>query len=641
MNPPLRLELERVVGRESARRWHSRLAIFWGAGAVMAAVLVALGLARVPVLWPSLILAVGLITAYLTLRWRRRSIVPDRREVALLIEHRHPELQSALLTALDQKPEDGQFTFLQRRVMDAALDSAQFEKWDDVAPASQVLWRMLLQRTAAVATMVLLAWLVVGSVIDRVSASGIARTLEIRPGNAEVERGTPVTFTARFAKTVPPEAALRVVDEAGKSREVPLSRTLQDPIFTASLPAVNGNLKYRVAFAGHESEEFTLKVYDPPRVERVDADLNFPSYTGRAPAHLDDTHSIAAIEQTALKLQVRTNKPMQSVELKSKDGRVIPLHPSPKDPSLYEAAFPLDKSGDFQVALKDDAGRPNSHPDVLSIKVHPNLAPVVKATLPASGDRATPLQEVSFEASVEDDFGLHAAGLTVQLGNGKPIDVSLPSLAPGSRSTKLSKLVKLEELGAKPNDLVMWHAWGEDVGPDGKPRRTNGDIRIMQVRPFDISNHQREAAEGQAGEPRCKKIIRIETQILAGTWNVQRDSAPKALSPEEMKTLANSQSVAIELAQDLAADYASAELRQHANAAEAEMKTALGQLQKGGTENLPPAIASEQSALTHLYQLINNDMDYALAKNGETGPSSSPLDEIDLKNMTPRYEEPT
>ena len=33
-------------------------------------------------------------------------------------------------------------------------------------------------------------------------------------------------------------------------------------------------------------------------------------------------------------------------------------------------------------------------------------------------------------------------------------------------------LLGLETLGAKPDDLVSWFAWAEDIGPDGKVRRT-------------------------------------------------------------------------------------------------------------------------------------------------------------------------
>ena len=40
-------------------------------------------------------------------------------------------------------------------------------------------------------------------------------------------------------------------------------------------------------------------------------------------------------------------------------------------------------------------------------------------------------------------------------------------------------------LKAKPDDLISWYVWAEDIGPDGKVRRTNGDLYFAEVRPFD------------------------------------------------------------------------------------------------------------------------------------------------------------
>lgn len=641
MNTPLRLELERVARRESSRQWHSRLLVLWSSAALAAAALLALRHAGVPIFWPALAVILASPAAYAILFFRHRKRQPHLRDVALRIEHAHPELHTVLLAALDQKPQDGRFSFLQDRVIFLALDSAQTGDWDDVSPARQITWRRGLQRTAAAAAILLLGWLFVGTVADRITARSIAQALEIQPGNAELERGSPVTFTARFSRNLPAAATLRLVDPSGQTRDLPLSRTLEDPVFTASLPAVNSDLRYRVEFGSGRSEEFTLKVYDPPRVERVDANLKFPAYTGRPAARMEDAHNISAIEQTDLSLQVRTNKPMQAVELRSKDGAIIPLHRSAADASLYETTLKLEKSAEFQVALKDEAGRPNAQPEQLNIKVHANRPPTVKATLPTDGDRATPLQEISFEATVEDDFGLQASGITIQLGTAKPMEISGPPLKPGTRSAKLTRLLKLEDLGAKANDLVMWNAWGEDLGPDGKPRRTNGDIRVMQVRPFDISYRQREGAETQVGESRCLKCIKIQTQILTGTWNVQRDAAPKAPSAGELKTLQDSQRVVIDIARKLEEDYPSPELRQYVKSARSAMETSLERLTGGGVEDLPPAITSEQAALSNLYRLLKNDMDLVLGKKGEPSAGSPPIDELDLKNMTPRYEKQT
>ena len=645
MIPPLRLELTRIAERESARRWHEHLAKFWGIAAAAALCLLALRIV-LPSAWPAFLLAIAAGIGWLSLRRWHDKHRPDLREIARAVEKAHPELHTALLAALDQRPDDRQrFTYLQTRVIDAALDSAR--GWGDVVPAREVQRRRLLQYLAAALAAIAFIALLGVDVSQRVAAARIASMLDVQPGSAEIERGSPVTFTARFQKNLPPGATLHLTDSDGRSQDLPLSRTLEDPVFTASLPSVSKDLSYRVDFGTGSSREFQIRVYDPPRVEQVDAQLHFPAYTGQPDASLKDTRSVAAIEQTKLTLQVRTNTPMRSAELRSKDGgKTIPLERDAKNPDLYTATFPLEQGGQFEIALADEAGRPNARTERFDIKVSPNKPPVVTAKIPGKKDRATALQELSIEAQVEDDFGLNAAGLVVQIAGGEPQKIDAPRPKPGARSIPLTHLVKLENLGVKPNDLIIWNAWGEDIGPDGKPRRTNGDVHITPVRFFDESSQQRESVGGQPGEEPdgIQQLIRLQTDILSGTWNVQRDSQPGEPPAKDMATLKDSQSSALETARNIEQMIDDPEMLGHMKQAGNAMQSAADRLAKGGAADLPPAIGSEQTALAQLYQLMSNRNIYEQPKSSSQSQSredSEPRDEIDLKNMQQRYEQET
>ncbi len=43
----------------------------------------------------------------------------------------------------------------------------------------------------------------------------------------------------------------------------------------------------------------------------------------------------------------------------------------------------------------------------------------------------------------------------------------------------------MEKLAAKPDELLSYHFWAEDLGPDGKVRRTDGDMFFAEVRDFE------------------------------------------------------------------------------------------------------------------------------------------------------------
>ena len=46
-------------------------------------------------------------------------------------------------------------------------------------------------------------------------------------------------------------------------------------------------------------------------------------------------------------------------------------------------------------------------------------------------------------------------------------------------------LLDFEALKAVPDQLVTYFFWAEDIGPDGQPRRTSGDMFFAEVRHFE------------------------------------------------------------------------------------------------------------------------------------------------------------
>jgi hypothetical protein len=84
----------------------------------------------------------------------------------------------------------------------------------------------------------------------------------------------------------------------------------------------------------------------------------------------------------------------------------------------------------------------------------------------------------------------------------------------------------------KPDELVSWFVWADDLGPDGQSRRTMGDLYFGEVRPFDEIFREGQgmdaagaAGQGQGGEDRTGKLTELQKQIVNATWKLQRDNA--------------------------------------------------------------------------------------------------------------------
>ncbi len=133
----------------------------------------------------------------------------------------------------------------------------------------------------------------------------------------------------------------------------------------------------------------------------------------------------------------------------------------------------------------DADGRTNKTPAQFVIEVLKNRPPELRLASPRGDLRPSPLEEIAFEGTVWDDFGVRAFGLGYTVA-GKDLQlVELGSAVPGQEKRSFHHLLRLEELGAQPDQLISWFVWAEDIGPDGQARRTTGDLFFAEVRPFD------------------------------------------------------------------------------------------------------------------------------------------------------------
>jgi hypothetical protein len=651
--------LAEIATRRQRQRLHGGLAIAWWSGVLLGGLLLAGGVPAgtlAATLLPLLLAASAAIWL-----WSRRGL-GDPRQVAKLIESKHPELQTALLAALDQKPGDLPLNYLQLRLIVESVAAAERDQWIDLVPKPR-LDRLRVLNLAAIS--LALAALAIALFPRRASEStavaGIetpptaALEFEVDPGDVELERGSPLTIQARFGESTPAEASLELTDEAGLVRTLPLTRPFTEPVYQARLSAVPGPLGYRIVTAGGSSRNYQVTVFDRPALVSSQAVLTFPEHLGKPPQTIKDPRSVQVPERTRMEFSLVANLPGLAVSLLAKDKDPLVLTADPADPARHLVTLDLTRSVRYEIVLTDTAGRKNPRKELLDIKVLPNKAPVVKVVLPRKNDKATPIQEVRLEAKITDDSGLLAQGLRYTLDGEAWTEIETP-LAGGPKLPPLSHLIDLEAAGAKPKDILMWNAWAEDVGPDGKKRRVNGDIHIVRIRDFDEEFYQQAAPPGEAPPAGAEataeagaELIKTQTQILNATWSLRRDHAEISDTPpdsKDLETLRRSQEIALETAAGLEEQQTDPAVRQFLTDARLAMKEALAELttarEKSSAAPLESAITHEQVALRHLYQLMSSTTMLMTGQNASGEPSESsedvPRDELDLKPMDTPYQ---
>ena len=598
-------------------------------------------------------------TLILTIRHRRTRL--SLREVARRIEQEHPKLEAALITALDQQPDpkSGDYHLLQTRVIREALENNLKEPWDQ--PFHIQLFFTGVLRFASLLIVAIGAYLIknpIESGKSPLEASVYSGQLAVEPGNVEMERGDAVVITARFGQKVPSKVNLVVMPANGQTQTLPMKKSMDDPLFGASLLSVDADTVYYVEFDSKKSETYKLLTFEHPKLQQADAYLNYPAYTDAEPRTIKDTLRISAVEGTLLEYEFLMNKPVARADLKDREGNLISLKADTTRSNIYRLTTVLQESSRYLLDLEDKDGRVNKLPAEIVIKVSTNQPPALKLTFPGGDQRFSALEEVAFEGETWDDFGLKAHGFGFQVSGEEPVDVQLGDEAPAKKKIDISYLLTLEDLTLEPGGLVSYYLWAEDIGPDGSLRRAYSDMYFGEIRPFEEifrqgqpnaqQQQQQQQQQGEQGSP-TQQLAELQKEIISATWNTRREQSGSAISDKghaDLQIVLSSQEDAIaQIDQILEAGAqeppASEILTQAKEAMEKAADNLYDAVHDRSMTALSQALIHEQTA----YQLIlkANPKESSVTQGGGGGGggggrSQQQLNQLEMTEEQDRYE---
>jgi len=464
MDRELTSHLDRVAHRLRTFHFWSGMGIVWVSAAIFVGVVYAVSQATGSVFSGSFVVAATIgVAGSLLVTWASSRSARNMHQVANLVEMRYPQLDSVLLTAVEQQPDGitGRLGYLQSEVVGQAIRHARSHNWQNIITRGQLYGARLAACAGLIAT--LLAALALGQLNRNLLASalpvetdssdivsaGTIFEVEIEPGDAEVERGSGLLVLAKFLSDLPAEATLVYTTEDGNEHSLAMSRSLDDPLFGGRIPAVLEPLSYRVEFAGQATREFQVEVFEYPVMLQMDAHLVFPSYTDQEEKFVPDVRRVSAVEGTQLTLLCRVNKPLASaqfVEQTDVGEERIPLKQDAGDPLTYAVTFEVDRSREITLHLLDDDQRANQHPPKLKITMIANLPPDIKLATPTKDIEVSPIEEVDLAASAWDDFGLKRVGINYSIPGKVDQDVSLGDSFPRKERVELAHLLAFEAL---------------------------------------------------------------------------------------------------------------------------------------------------------------------------------------------------
>jgi hypothetical protein len=489
------------------------LVAFWGAAVALQAARfspASVSVAR----WLLALVALGVGGRWLVYPLVRR--VPDRR-LALYVEERVPELDGAVLSAVEvaetQAPDEARSALLTRGLFDDA--ARRLTRLPSVVRLEHTTtWRALAVSALVVASgagVIALGPSWVGQAARLLLtpwhdvAAAPVYAIDVKPGNATVARGSDFEVSARllgFHSDVVDLSIRRGVD--GEWERVPMGPGADSARFSARLFDLNADAEYYVESNGVRSAPYRLTVKDLPAVRRMDLELHYPAYTGMADEQFEDVGDIAAVKGSRAEVRVRATRAVRGGRIVLDGDSTVAL--TLVDDSTLAATLSVRRDGFYRVELESpDGTRVAGNVDYV-IDAIDDQGPQVVLRKPGRDIRPSSIEEVFIEAEASDDFGLGRMELVYQLNGGESKTISL-SDGRGARPRELTAghTVFLEEMGLQPGDVISYYVkvWDNDAVSGAKSAST--DIYFLTIRRFDREYKQNQAGVavvvGRAADP--------------------------------------------------------------------------------------------------------------------------------------------
>ncbi len=557
----------------------------------------------------------SILVALRAIQWaetRASEWQPKPGVLADVIERFDASLAGRLKAAAEQAGQNGRFNYMQERLFCEVVDFAKQGDWQRCVPK----WRHFTASLACgfgrlAAFVSILAWLSapptkVESGSGEKSVSIAANELKVAPGDTEIEKGTRLTVSARFGEMTT-GVALSFKESTGETGKIPMHEGVGEPLYGASIEAVETDLEYWVESSGSKSPRYKARVFEFPKLVDATATVHYPEGMEPRERTFEDARKLSVPEGSAVIWVLKFNKPLKAARLRGKDNRVQELaFGSAKNEAPWKLAD-IHSSLELKLELEDTEGRFAREQTSFRVDVTPNQLPKIRALLPRNDARFTAIEEVDFEAEVWDDTGLKRWGVTLQFGKEEPREFVLGTGAKAGQKVKMRLHEALEGRKLEVGDSLSWFFWAEDSFGKAGVRKVEGDLMLGRVRAFEEEYRQSES-EGEPGKG-GPQLLEIQKQVIAASWNLRRKNAGSEKPEGEFKKGLETVRASELKVQEMAGDAAGKEedpLRQaHYTEALTHLEKAVAELSKASEtkQSLDAAISEERAAydaLTHV-----------------------------------------
>lgn len=609
--------------------------------------------------WVGLALLVGypLYVAYEIFRRREEF---GQEHVARLIEEGHPELDNALINAVQFQPAMGTADDMQSALMQREIDRA--EKAVSSTPVAEGVSRVGEQKALRWMLVALAIWCVgsilfpgaVSAVIPRLLAPWMddvtppfsLTKIQITPAGATVRYGGAVQVLATIGGPVPENMVLATKTDKGTWQELPLE-SIEPGKYGLTLSNLHEDTWFYARGGGARSVRYEIKVLLPPVMQSLEAHYKYPAYANKPEFTTTvSEEGIHGLRDTQVQLKLKGNRGLAKGEMliSYADGKsqTVSLSPDAKDPQTLIGNFAVTGSGKYKIALTSDDDQLNSEAAQGKIVLDHDEHPSVYFTEPEQEIVVTPTMKVRVGVEADDDIGIQKVNLHRVINNISDSGLPLYNDAPIKRVDK-NLVMDMADLGVRPGDEITYYAEAFDNDP-GHPNFAQSEpYKIKVLSEIDY----KEALKKQRTFDQLKKEIEDINNAVDSLAAKQQELAEKmeklqkaleknpndAKAKQQMEEARKEQAALQKEAEDLAktlSDYAKSP---SASDIESAIKKKVGelaqQIQKTAKESMKGAQSGDPKKAAEAAKKAANEISKASGQaQQQTGKATKDLEEV-------------
>jgi len=414
--------------------------------------------------------------------FRLKAVRLSTRGVADLIEAQCPQLMDTLNTAIQvaEKPE-GERSLIDRKVLEAAGEQVK-----GLVIRPMVIPTVL--RLPYLVMILLMTVLLFG--VSHFSplgykfrayaddlVSGEFTGMSVWPAQLEAARGRDFPLEVELMRGEP----LLEVEylEGGEWVRYPLNSVGKNR-FTFRFYDVEEDFRFRLYSPSLRSPWYEVSAYDAPEMDRFQAVIEPPAYSGYEPEVMNEPGDIEVLEGTRMEFLVQ-GEALKGLSIDF-DGSELELVPVSDGEFRFEMR--AQDSGRYRWIMQSKTGH-RAQTDSYELKVIPDEAPVLEWLKPGEDVAAFPDDVVPVQLYAADDFGLKTVIVNISVSGRKQESMVLlqreEGQEPGLDEWTIPEVIDLTALGAMDGDVVSYSATAVDIR-EPQPRIVRSEVYFIEVR---------------------------------------------------------------------------------------------------------------------------------------------------------------